>query len=104
MLAQSLHLNNSGPGWFQQILHEAIFISSCARHWSNIVQIQSIRNFSKLWSFLTSSNHMLSLGANNYDYIVVMVRIGEKKILLFFLRRRCIWTTYDSYLFNIDVV
>jgi len=45
MLAQSLHLNNSGPGWFQQILHEADFISSRARHWSNIVQIQSIRNF-----------------------------------------------------------
>jgi len=22
----SLHLNNSGPGWFQQILHEAVFI------------------------------------------------------------------------------
>jgi len=27
MLAQSLHLNNSGPGRFQQILHEAVFIS-----------------------------------------------------------------------------
>jgi len=65
MLAQSLHLNNSGPCWFQKILHEAVFINSRARHWSNIVQIQSIRNFSKLWSLLTSSNHMLSLGANN---------------------------------------
>jgi len=37
MLAQSLYLNNSGPGWFQQILHEAVFISSHVRHWSNIV-------------------------------------------------------------------
>jgi len=64
MLAQSLHLNNSGPGWFQQIFHEAVFISSRARHWSNIVQIQSIRNFSKQWFLLTLSNHMLSLGAN----------------------------------------
>jgi len=59
MLAQSLHLNNSGPGWFQQILHEAVFISSYARHWSDIVQIQSIKNFSKQWSLLTSSIHML---------------------------------------------
>jgi len=59
MLAQSLHLNNFGPGWFQPILHEAVFISSRARHWSNIVQIQSIRNFRMLWSLLTSSNHML---------------------------------------------
>jgi len=64
MLAQSLYLNNSGPGWFQQILHETVFISSCVRHWSNKVQIQFIRNFSKLWSFLTSSNHMLSLSTN----------------------------------------
>jgi len=27
MLAQSFHLNISGPGWFQHILHEAVFIS-----------------------------------------------------------------------------
>jgi len=34
MLAQSLHLNNFGPGWCQQIPHEAVFINSRARHWS----------------------------------------------------------------------
>jgi len=32
MLAQSLNLNNSGPGWFQQIFHEVVFINSRARH------------------------------------------------------------------------
>jgi len=43
MLAQSHPLEHSGLGWFQQILHEAVFINSRARHWSIIVQIQSIR-------------------------------------------------------------
>jgi len=26
-----IHLNNSSPGWFQQVLHEAVFINSHAR-------------------------------------------------------------------------